>query len=292
MIRRTQQSSGNSYSRLNGGNEFNFQQQRPQQQSQQRTLGNRVMSQQQNNSRQVATSNNSAYYDNTPTRRQAAQQPAPISQQASRVQQSPVRRLNTVQDFSPWSQEDSEAEFDTYQGTAIRPQPQPASQPQPQQQVRAFKGTETSLCLVPQSPSVIQISQLLKGDKGDQGPPGDSHFKILLEDATTIQSLFDNLLIPGKLSVNQLEIRNPLTPQLLAAGEGSTSEEGQITIQLSRELKGTWNSRNAKVILTPRQLGGQLYIPLSNGFDCESNQFTVICSEKQKVFFDWFFYRI
>lgn len=248
----------------------------------------------------------------TMTRQQQQQQqpsmqsyspPQPSSQRMSQQQQAPVRRISSVNDaaYSVQQQQrrpvnnnqwppaqvvmDDDSDFEQEQDfrSSIRSAPR---------QVSAFKSAEASLCLVPQTPSVMEIAKLLKGEKGEQGTPGDSYFEFLPEDTTTIRlRQAENLRITGKLSVDQIEVRNPRGVQLLAAGEGVTGEEGVVTIQLSRELKNTWNASNAKVVLTQRQLGGQLFIPL-NGFDAEANQFSIHCSEKQRMAFDWFFYRI
>jgi hypothetical protein len=231
------------------------------------------------------------YYDQPqqqPVRRQPVVRQAPAA--------TPVRRINsnTQPDYGPrrqsqlpaqtWSDDEFEQEPE-FRGSSIRTSP-------PARSAVAFKSAEASLCLVPQTPSVLEIAKLLKGDKGDRGEQGDSYFEYTVEDPTTVRlRMADHLRIPGRLSVDQLEIRNPRSLQLLAAGEGFTSEDGSVTIQLSREFKGTWNASNAKVLLTPRQACGQLFVP-QNGFDPESNQFSIQCTDKQRVAFDWFFYRI
>jgi len=88
-----------------------------------------------------------------------------------------------------------------------------------------------------------------------------------------------------------LEIANPAGPCTLAGGEGTTSDDGKLTIQLPRDVKGTWSASNAKAFFTPRQACGSLYVP-SDGFDPEKNQFTVQCVDKERINFDWLFVKI
>jgi hypothetical protein len=232
------------------------------------------------------------YYDAAP-RRTAYAQPAPAAAR------QPVRRINTPQqeyNRSAWRSpgdiavdEDSDYESTEFHGSSIRPTVQrssAASVPKrPAPPTSSLK--ETALCLVSQSPSPIEITRLLKGDKGDQGEPGDSFFELTPDDPSWIrQCRGSNLRVTGKLSVEQLEVRRPSAPHVLAGGEATTGEDGQVTIQLPQELRGKWAGASVKPMLTLRERGGALFVP-EDGLNSERNQLSVHCVEKQRVKFDW-----
>lgn len=237
------------------------------------------------------------YYDPQPATRRQANNYAP--QPAPQRQQQPVRRINTPQDYNNqrgWQQpsqiavdDDSDFESPDFRGSSLRPNA--AARP-PAAKPTSFKSAENSLCLVPQSPSVMEITRLLKGDKGDRGEAGDTFFETVKEDSSTAKlAKASNLKIPGRLMVSYLDIANPTGPCTLAGGEGTTGEDGQLTIQLPRDVKGMWSASNAKAFFTPRQAASSFYVP-KDGFDPEKNQFTVHCADKQRVNFDWLFVKV
>ena len=241
------------------------------------------------------------YYDTAP-RRTAYAQPAPAP-----AARQPVRRINTPQqeyNRSAWRSpgdiavdEDSDYESTEFHGSSIRPAVQrssaAASAPKrPAPPTSSFKAAETALCLVSQSPSPIEITRLLKGDKGDQGEPGDSFFELTPDDPSWVrQCRGSNLRVTGKLSVEQLEVRRPSAPHVLAGGAASTGEDGQVTIQLPQELRSKWTSDSVKPMLTLRERGAALFVP-EDALDHERNQFSVHCVEKQRVKFDWLLVRL
>lgn len=224
------------------------------------------------------------------------EQPQPVTP----VQRNPVKRVanTTVRQTSsnptsrqqrPYNPPPSDDEDDVdYFSSGIRPVPTQRRvatvKKIPTTNASSFTNAETALCLVPQTPSITEITRLLKGDKGEPGTPGDNFFEQTGEDVKLLRG--SNLTVPGVLRATSLEVANPKGPLIVAIGEGVTGEDGQLTIQLSREIRGTWTKENTKILLTARQACMGLFLPLE-GMEPEHNQFTVHCIEKQRVAFDW-----
>lgn len=216
----------------------------------------------------------------TPVRR-AVNNPQQTSRQAP-----PNPRVVTRQPQYPQPISDDETE---YFSSGIRPATGAKGSVKRVPTTSSFSSAETALCLVPQTPHITEITRLLKGDKGDQGQAGDSFFENTGDEVKLNRGR--DLVIPGNLKVATLEVANLKGPVILCGGEGITGEEGNLTIQLSREVKGQWTKDNAKILFTPRQSCSGLFLPVE-GLEPEHNQFTVHCSDKQRIAFDWVMIRL
>lgn len=217
-----------------------------------------------------------------PVRRTVAPQPQQQQQPIRKAAAPTTRSARQIQYPPAVSEDESE-----YFSSGIRPATKTSIKRIPT--TSSFSSAESALCLVPQTPHITEITRLLKGDKGDPGQPGDSFFENNGDEIKLNRG--KDLVIPGNLKVSTFEVTHQKGPLILCAGEGITGDQGTLTIQLSRDLRGQWTKDNTKIFFTPRQSCTGLFLP-PEGLEPEHNQFTVHSADKQRIAFDWVMIRV